>query len=110
MATVNFFRIMLGLPSLKIESTDPGIIPCDGGSLSASGGTGNFNFRAITVGEGIGFVDTTWNSSTVIDRFQIIWNNQIVADSLFVGDGLGSNPGAEISRLQTSLQNGISRK
>ena len=107
MATVNFFRIMLGLPSLKIESTDPGIIPCDGGSLSASGGTGNFNFRAITVGEGIGFVDTTWNSSTVIDRFQIIWNNQIVADSLFVGDGLGSNPGAEISRLQTSLQNGF---
>ena len=107
MATVNFFRIMLGLPSLKIETTDPGIIPCDGGSLSASGGTGNFNFRAITVGEGIGFVDTTWNSATVIDRFQIIWNNQIVADSLFVGDGLGSNPSAEISRLQTSLQNGF---
>jgi len=62
MATVNFFRIMLGLPSLKIETTDPGIIPCDGGSLAASGGTGNFNFRAITVGEGIGFVDTTWNA------------------------------------------------
>ena len=107
MATVNFFRIMLGLPSLKIESTDPGIIPCDGGSLSTSGGTGNFNFRAITVGEGIGFVDTTWNAIGQIDRFQIIWNNQIVADSLFVGDSLSSGAGGQISDLATSLSNGF---
>ena len=78
MATVNFFRIMLGLPSLKIESTDPGIIPCDGGSLSTSGGTGNFNFRAITVGEGIGFVDTTWNAIGQIDRFQIIFYKYVL--------------------------------
>ena len=107
MATVNFFRIMLGLPSLKIQSTDPGIIPCDGGSLSASGGTGNFNFRAITVGEGIGFVDTTWNAIGQIDRFQIIWNNQIVADSLFVGDSLSSGASGQISDLATALSNGF---
>jgi len=107
MATVNFFRIMLGLPSLKITSTDPGIIPCDGGSLNATGGTGNFNFRAITVGEGIGFVDTTWNAIGQIDRFQIIWNNQIVADSLFVGDTLSSNPSNQISDLATALNNGF---
>ena len=98
---------MLGLPSLKIESTDPGIIPCDGGSLSTSGGTGNFNFRAITVGEGIGFVDTTWNAIGQIDRFQIIWNNQIVADSLFVGDSLSSGASGQISDLATSLSNGF---
>ena len=107
MATVNFFRIMLGLPSLKITSTDPGIIPCDGGSLNATGGTGNFNFRAITVGEGIGFVDTTWNAIGQIDRFQIIWNNQIVADSLFVGDTLSSNPSNQISDLATALNDGF---
>ncbi len=107
MATVNFFRIMLGLPTLKMASTDPGIIPCDGGSLSASGGTGNFNFRAITVGSGIGFVDTTWDSISQIDRFQIIWNNQIVADSLFVGDSLSFSPGGQITDLATALSNGF---
>ena len=107
MATVNFFRIMLGLPSLKIQTTEPGLIPCDGGSLSASGNTGNFNFRAITVGDGIGYVDTTWDSIGQIDRFQIIWNNQIVADSLFVGDTLSTNPGSQIGDLQTSLNNGF---
>ena len=69
--------------------------------------TGNFNFRAITVGEGIGFVDTTWNSSTIIDRFQIIWNNQIVADSLFVGDSLSSGASGQISDLATALSNGF---
>jgi hypothetical protein len=107
MATVNFFRIMLGLPSLNMTSTDPGLIPCDGGSLSATGNDGVYNFRAITVGNGIGFVDTKWNSYGRIDRFQVIWNNQIVCDSLFVGDNLSGNPGGEISYLQDALNTGF---
>ncbi len=109
MATVNFFRVMLGLPSLKMTSADPGFIPCDGGSLSVSAAQadGVYNFRAITVGSGIGFVDTTWNAQTQIDRFQVIWNNQIVCDSLFVGDGLNNDPTEQISDLQDMFSSGF---
>jgi hypothetical protein len=58
-----------------------------GGNLTAAGTAGLYEVSAI-VGTATGDVTVTLDSAGVPDRFQIIWNGNIVADSLFVGDSL----------------------
>ena len=61
-------------------------IECDN-SLSASGNDGVYEFY-IELGSNTGDTEFTFNSIGVPDRFQIEWDGNIVADSLFVGDSL----------------------
>jgi hypothetical protein len=61
-------------------------IPC-GGSLSTSGSAGYYEVNSI-IGTNTGDVTVTFNSLSVPDRIQILWNGAVVADSLFVGDNL----------------------
>jgi len=73
-------------------SIPPATVSCAAGSLSFSGGKGIYIASAITVGSGIGPVTASFDSVTIPDRIQIEYNGTIVADSLFVGDGLASQP------------------
>ena len=61
-------------------------IPC-GGSLNTSG-TGGYYEVPVVIGDATGDVTVTFNAENIPDRFQIIWNGNVVADSLFVGDAL----------------------
>ena len=56
-------------------------------TINFSGGDGIYEF-SVAVGTGIGDTTLTFNSIGVPDRFEIIWNGNVVADSLFVGDNL----------------------
>ncbi|MGA1702534.1 MAG: hypothetical protein ACO372_03005, partial [Methylophilaceae bacterium] len=56
-------------------------------TLTVSGYRGIYEIE-LELGEGTGDTAITFNSISVPDRFQIEWNGSIVADSLFVGDGL----------------------
>ena len=90
-------------PSITPSSTSiPSIpsIPCNG-SLNTTGGVGYYEIDT-NVGTGIGTGFIRFNAGDIPDRFQIFWNNNLVADSLFVGDYLNGN-GAQ----RTSYVNGI---
>ena len=56
-------------------------------TLSASGSAGIYELE-LELGTYIGDTTVTFNSLSVPDRFQIEWDGNIVADSLFVGDSL----------------------
>ncbi len=58
-----------------------------GASITTNGSAGYYETDAI-LGEDTGAVVVTLNASNIPDRFQIIWDGNIVADSLFVGDAL----------------------
>jgi hypothetical protein len=58
-----------------------------GGTINAIGGAGYYEVIA-SVGSGTGNAAVTFNADNIPDRFQIIWNGNVVADSLFVGDAL----------------------
>ena len=58
-----------------------------GQSLNINGNAGYYEVPAL-VGENTGYVTVTLNSNIIPDRFQIIWDGDIVADSLFIGDAL----------------------
>lgn len=58
-----------------------------GASITANGSAGYYETDAI-LGEDTGAVVVTLNAANIPDRFQIIWDGNIVADSLFVGDAL----------------------
>lgn len=62
------------------------LISCDS-SVSANGTSGIYEL-SVEVGTQIGDTSVFFESYNVPDRFQIIWNDEIVADSLFVGDAL----------------------
>lgn len=61
-------------------------VPC-GGSLSTNGSQGYYEIPFET-GSNTGTVTVTLDAQTIPDRFIIMWNNTVVADSLFIGDGL----------------------
>jgi hypothetical protein len=73
-------------------SIPPSTVSCAAGSVSFSGTSGIYLASAITVGSGIGPVTASFEAYGFPDRFQIEYNGAIVADSLFVGDQLVSNP------------------
>jgi hypothetical protein len=68
-----------------------------GGSLSANGQEGYYEVNA-TVGSDTGQVTVEFNSFSVPDRIQLVWNGAIVADSLFVGDSV-QNSVTEIQNI-----------
>lgn len=61
-------------------------------TLTAEGKAGQYELSA-ELGTNTGAATIEFNSSSVPDRFQIEWNGEIVADSLFVGDHLGTPEG-----------------
>ena len=79
---LNFFRVM---QHSQFPSTT---IPCNAANVSFSGNNGVFLAEAIVLGNGIGGVTASFNSLNQPDRFQLIWDGKVVADSLFVGDDL----------------------
>ena len=64
------------------------LITCDS-SISAGGSDGLYELN-IEIGTQIGDTFVEFDSYGVPDRFQIIWNGNVVADSLFIGDSLPS--------------------
>ncbi|HYE68038.1 MAG TPA: Ig-like domain-containing protein [Anaerovoracaceae bacterium] len=71
-----------------------------GGTLTASGGTGIYNAQ-INFGTDTGWCGIQFNALNVPDRFQLIWDGVVVADSKYVGDNL--NPGPPVSYTPTLL-------
>jgi hypothetical protein len=67
----------------------PPAIPCNG-TLSAGGVRGYYEI-INNIGTNTGNVSVTFNAQGIPDRFQIYWNDILVADSLFVGNGLNIN-------------------
>jgi len=81
-----------------------------GGTLSTSGGSGYYEVPA-TLGTNTGAVTVTFDTQGIPDRCQLIWNGNVVADSLFVGDSLPFAPySANIESatvLNKFLHNGV---
>jgi len=118
MATPNFFRIMLGLPTIQLTTEagnfDIGTVTCNNGAPAGGNAVTDtddeakvYTWKSITTGKGIGVVSANFEAETHISRFQIIWNNDVVADSLFIGDDLGAQPNTEITKLQRALEYGF---
>lgn len=97
-----------GVPINVVVTVASAGIPC-GGSVTANGSAGYYEVNAI-VGTNTGTVEVTFNALSVPDRFQIIWNGNIVADSLFVGDALPNtfeeNGIINVTNLNKYLYNG----
>ena len=60
-----------------------------GGSLNINVDDSGYYEVPIFVGDGIGDITITLTAANIPDRFQIIWDGNVVADSLFVGGYLG---------------------
>ncbi len=58
-----------------------------GGGITAAGGTGVYE-TIINTGTEIGWFGLEYNAQGVPDRFSIYWNDVLMADSKYVGDGL----------------------
>lgn len=74
----------------KINSIIDTTIPCDE-AVSFNGNRGVFIYD-VRIGTDPGLVELTYNAQGVPDRFQIFYENNLVADSLYVGNGLTGNP------------------
>jgi hypothetical protein len=79
----------------------PPAIPCNG-SLSASGAAGYYEI-VNNIGSNTGNVSVTFNAQSIPDRFQLYWNNILVADSLFVGDRLNTDGPTRTSEVTQIL-------
>lgn len=62
-----------------------------GDSLNASGNQGIYEVT-VNLGTDTGYAGIAYNAQNIPDRFQIFWNDELVADSKFVGDGFTGNP------------------
>lgn len=60
-------------------------------TLSASGSEGIYELE-LELGTDTGIVTVQFDSASIPDRFEIEWDGAVVADSLFVGDGLPTFP------------------
>jgi hypothetical protein len=86
--------------TLTPSSTSIPSIPC-GGTLVTNGQVGYYEITTdVGTGTGIGYLNCF--AGDIPDRFQIYWNNTLVADSLFVGDYLNVN-----GATRTNYVNGI---
>ena len=75
-----------GTPSIIAINVTSSGIAC-GGTLASSGNIGWYEVDA-TVGTNTGQVTLEFDSYGVPDRFQVLWDGNVVADSLFIGDAL----------------------
>lgn len=79
-----------------------------GGSLTINVNDSGYYEVPILVGNGVGDITITLFAGNIPDRFQILWDNNIVADSLFVGNYLGgtappnTNPSSYYEGIITS--------
>jgi hypothetical protein len=71
-------------------------------TLSTSGGEGIYEVE-LDLGTDTGIATVEFNSLSVPDRFEILWNGSVVADSLFVGDSLPSTSEEDLIINATSL-------
>lgn len=62
-----------------------------GDSLSASGSTGIYELN-INFGTDTGYCGIGYNAQSVPDRFQLYWDDVLVADSKYVGNGIDPGP------------------
>lgn len=79
------------------------IIPC-GGTVAVSGTQGIYQVN-LQVGSATGYTGIRYNAQGIPDRFQLYYNNVLVADSKYVGDLLTGTPPSYPELLGTkSLQ------
>ena len=71
-----------------VSVIDPSV---DSDFAASGGGIGYFEVD-INFGTYTGYVGIECDSSVIPDRFSLEWNGNVVADSLFVGDGLSGMP------------------
>lgn len=71
-------------------------------TLSTSGSDGIYEIE-LELGTDTGVATVEFNSLSVPDRFEIVWDGSVVADSLFVGDGLPSATEENLILNATSL-------
>lgn len=65
-------------------------VPCSE-EITASGSIGIYE-AVITLGTDTGYAGISYNAFTIPDRFQIYYNNVLVADSLYRGNGIAGEP------------------
>mgnify|MGYP003632366757 CR=1 FL=1 len=85
---------------MQHSNITPTAIPCNSSNISFNGGAGRYVAESIVLGTGIGPVTASFNAENIPDRFYLEWSGSIVADSLFVGDGL-KNPASYTSSVST---------
>ena len=73
-------------PTITPSSTQPPSIACNG-SLTTNGQLGYYEINT-DIGTNVGLTYLNCFAGGIPDRFQIYWDNNLVADSLFVGDYL----------------------
>lgn len=78
----------------KTTSLDS-IVSC-GGSVSATGTRGIYELE-LEAGLGTGRTGIVINSRNVPDRFQIYYDNELVADTKFIGDALVPGPPVDVN-------------
>jgi hypothetical protein len=82
-----------------------------GGALNVMGNAGYYEVNSV-IGTATGAVILTLDSANIPDRFQVIWDGNIVADSLFIGDALPNSlyetPIIAVTSLNKFLYNGTS--
>jgi hypothetical protein len=69
-----------------------------GNSFTASGSTGIYEVT-INLGTDTGWAGIEYNAQSIPDRFQIIYDGSIVADSKYVGDSISPGPPTSYSGL-----------
>lgn len=62
-----------------------------GGTLTTSGGTGIYEV-SLNLGSDTGYCGIQYDAEGVPDRFQLIWDGNVVADSKYVGDNILPGP------------------
>ena len=76
------------MATMTINVAGNPIIPC-GSAVNAGGNIGVYEL-ILNVGSGLGYTGIRYNSLSIPDRFQLYYNNSLVADTKFVGDGITS--------------------
>ena len=82
-----------------IKEAEPSV-PCTDNIGSKRGEQGVY-FIDVDLGTDIGKVSVDFNAFGVPDRFNLVWDGSIVADSKYVGDSIGGNPSSYSGLLGT---------
>ena len=85
------YKVNDGLVDSNTVAVDVSVgVDCSAG-INASGNTGIYE-AIVVLGTGTGTTGIVFDAQTVPDRFQIEYDGVIVADSLYVGDGMSGDP------------------